>query len=159
MKVSREVWSAIGTVDDQLVQIGHLCTLDSVSLHGCRSGARVWPIGAAGNVARSSSAFDKVRQAGRGMPAVMIRQLDAIARIVQYAQRPEQRAALLAQAEMICRSSEESVLERLDRDDVRRRYDRVLELAVSSDASVALSHGRIGALDGASESGSEAPVP
>ena len=56
-------------------------------------------------------AFDKIRQAGRGMPAVMIRQLDSITRVLAYTTGPEQRAALLAQAEMISRSSEESVPE------------------------------------------------
>ncbi|MBV8303548.1 MAG: DUF2254 domain-containing protein [Acidimicrobiia bacterium] len=68
-------------------------------------------------------AFDKVRQAGRGMPAVMIRQLDALTKVMEFAVRPEQRAALVEQAEMIWRSCEDSVLEPLDRDDVRRRYD------------------------------------
>ena len=36
-------------------------------------------------------AFDKIRQAGRGMPAVMIRQLDALAKIMEYTTTPEQR--------------------------------------------------------------------
>jgi uncharacterized membrane protein len=68
-------------------------------------------------------AFDKIRQAGRGMPAVMIRQLDALAKIMAYTHAVEQRAALLAQADMILHSSEESVPEASDRADVRRRYD------------------------------------
>jgi uncharacterized membrane protein len=68
-------------------------------------------------------AFDKIRQAGRGMPAVMIRQLDAVAKIRQYATTEEQRAVMRAQAEMILRSSEESVPEPSDRADVRRHYD------------------------------------
>ena len=33
-------------------------------------------------------AFDKIRQAGRGMPAVLIRQLDGLARIAQNARQP-----------------------------------------------------------------------
>jgi uncharacterized membrane protein len=72
-------------------------------------------------------AFDKIRQAGRGMPAVMIRQLDAISKIMQHAST-EQRAPLLAQAAMILRSSEESVAAEPDRADVRARY----ALAVAS---------------------------
>jgi uncharacterized membrane protein len=71
-------------------------------------------------------AFDKIRQAGRGMPAVMIRQLDAVARVLAYARTIDQRAALLAQADMILRSSEESVPEPTDRADVRRRYDGIV---------------------------------
>jgi uncharacterized membrane protein len=74
-------------------------------------------------------AFDKIRQAGRGMPAVMIGQLDALARISRYAAPPDHRAALLEQAEMILRSAEESVAEGRDLADVRRRYEAVAELA------------------------------
>jgi len=71
-------------------------------------------------------AFDKIRQAGRGMPAVMIRQLDALSKIMEYTCTPEQRRVLRDQADMILRSSEESVAEAADRADVRRRYDAVI---------------------------------
>ncbi|MGZ4764741.1 MAG: DUF2254 domain-containing protein [Ilumatobacteraceae bacterium] len=70
-------------------------------------------------------AFDKIRQASRGVPAIMIRQLDALAKILTFAVNDAQRAALLDQAEMILRSSEDSVPEESDRRDVRRRYDLV----------------------------------
>jgi uncharacterized membrane protein len=70
-------------------------------------------------------AHDKIRQASRGMPAVMIRQLEAIAKVMAYTTSPEQREVLLEQAEMILRASEESVPEAADRADVRRRYDAV----------------------------------
>jgi uncharacterized membrane protein len=70
-------------------------------------------------------AHDKIRQASRGMPAVMIRQLEAIAKVMAYTSSAEQRAVLLEQAEMILRASEESVPEAADRGDVRRRYDAV----------------------------------
>ena len=73
--------------------------------------------------------FDKIRQAGRGMPAVLIRQLDALAKVVQLTRTDEQRAALLKQADMIEQSSEESVPAGPDRADVRRRYDTVISLA------------------------------
>ncbi len=75
-------------------------------------------------------AFDKIRQAGRGMPAVMIRQLDALSKIMEYATTPEQRDVLLQQAQMIRRSSDESVPEPLDRADVERRYDALVDLVV-----------------------------
>jgi uncharacterized membrane protein len=76
-------------------------------------------------------AFDKIRQASRGMPAIMIRQLDALAKILSYATNDAQRAALLDQAEMIVRSSDDSVPEESDRRDVRRRYDLVALAAAS----------------------------
>jgi uncharacterized membrane protein len=70
-------------------------------------------------------AFDKIRQAGRGMPAVMIRQLDSIAKIITYTTSDAQRDVLRNQAEMIWRSTCESVAEPFDRGDVQRRYDAV----------------------------------
>ncbi len=70
--------------------------------------------------------FEKVRQAGRGMPAVLIRQLDALEKIMERTTTEDQRAVLLGQAEMIERSSQESVPEAADRADVRRRYEAVL---------------------------------
>ncbi len=74
-------------------------------------------------------AFDKIRQAGRGMPAVMIRQLDAIAKILTHTTSEAQRVALRSQAEMIWRAAEESVPEPCDRADVRRSYDAVVALS------------------------------
>jgi uncharacterized membrane protein len=75
-------------------------------------------------------AFDKIRQAGRGMPAVMIRQLDALSKIMEYTTTPEQRDVLLQQAQMTRRSSEESVPEPFDRADVERRYDALVDWVV-----------------------------
>jgi uncharacterized membrane protein len=59
------------------------------------------------------------------MPAVMIRQLDGLAKVMAYTTSSEQRDVLLEQAAMILRASEESVPEEEDRADVRRRYDAV----------------------------------
>ena len=75
-------------------------------------------------------AFDKIRQAGRGMPAVMIRQLEALSKVMEYTTTPAQRDVLLQQAQMIRRSSEESVPEPLDRADVERRYDALVGFGV-----------------------------
>jgi uncharacterized membrane protein len=71
-------------------------------------------------------AHEKIRQASRGMPAVMIRQLDGLAKVMPYTSTSEQRRVLLEQAEMILRLSEESVSEPADRADVRERYEIVL---------------------------------
>ena len=70
--------------------------------------------------------FEKIRQASTGMPAIMIRQLDAIAQIMMETSGPGQRRVLLEQAEMIQRASERSVSEEADRVDVRRSYEAVL---------------------------------
>jgi len=73
-------------------------------------------------------AFEKVRQAGRGMPAVMIRQLDALAKIMERAATPDDWEVLLDQAAMIERLSAATVDEESDRADVRRAYQRVLDV-------------------------------
>jgi uncharacterized membrane protein len=74
-------------------------------------------------------AFDKVRQAGRGMPAVAIRQLSSLGRVCEYCIDDGQRAVLLRQAEMIMRASEDSVPEPEDLDEIRARYQEVLAVA------------------------------
>jgi uncharacterized membrane protein len=86
------------------------------------------PVGFPRLVERS---HDKIRQASRGMPAVMIRQLDGLAKVMAYTTSSAQREVLLEQAAMILRASEESVPEAEDRADVRRRYDAVRAAEVS----------------------------
>ena len=73
-------------------------------------------------------AFEKIRQAGTGMPAVMIRQLDALAKIMERATAPKDRQLLLGQAEMIDRLSLSSVAKDSDRADIRRAYQAVLRV-------------------------------
>ena len=82
-------------------------------------------------------AFEKIRQASRGMPAVMIRQLESLTKIMDHTTRPEQRDLLLAQAAMIYHASEKSVPEPADRADVKREYDEVLLAAAKAAKSVA----------------------
>ncbi len=72
--------------------------------------------------------FEKIRQAGRGMPAIMIRQLDALAKIMERATAPEDRQLLLGQAAMIERLSLSSVDEESDRKDIQRAYEAVLSV-------------------------------
>jgi len=71
-------------------------------------------------------AYDKVRQAGRGMPAVLIRQLENLSKIAMAVTDEGSRAVLIHHAEMILRSSDGSVAELSDRDDVRAAYDSFL---------------------------------
>jgi uncharacterized membrane protein len=73
-----------------------------------------------------SRGFEKVRQAGRGMPAVLIRQLDALARIMDRTISDAERQVLLDQAGMIERLSESSVDEPADRADISRAHQAVL---------------------------------
>jgi uncharacterized membrane protein len=73
-----------------------------------------------------SRGFEKVRQAGRGMPAVLIRQLDALARIMERTTSSQDRQLLLDQAAMIQRLGEASVDEPSDREDIDDAYQAVL---------------------------------
>lgn len=71
-------------------------------------------------------AFEKIRQAADGMPAVMIRQLDALSKIMeQTPQRPRQRV-LLDQADRIQRANLRTVNDPADRDAVTTRYEAVI---------------------------------
>jgi uncharacterized membrane protein len=70
--------------------------------------------------------FEKLRQSSLGQPAVMIRLLDALARIMAETTTEGQRRVLLEQAEMINRACERSVPEAGDRADIQRRYEAVL---------------------------------
>jgi uncharacterized membrane protein len=73
-------------------------------------------------------AFEKIRQSSLGMPAVMIRQLEALAQVMAETTSDGQRRVLLEQAAMIDRASERSVPAADDRADVRRRYEAVLAM-------------------------------
>ena len=71
-------------------------------------------------------AFEKIRQAGRGMPAVLIRQLDALSKIIDHTTTEQQRELLLEQAALILEASQQSVPQASDRADVQRAYDDVV---------------------------------
>ena len=74
-------------------------------------------------------AFEKIRQAGRGMPAVLIRQLEALAKIAEHATTEQQRELVLEQAALVLEASEQSVAQPSDRADVQRAYDAVAAAA------------------------------
>jgi len=71
-------------------------------------------------------AFDKVRQAGRAMPAVIIRMIDALEHVAESTRESRQRAVLLRQAEMIMRAAEVEVDEANDLADIARRFDHLV---------------------------------
>jgi uncharacterized membrane protein len=60
---------------------------------------------------------------------VLIRQLEALTKIMDHTTGEKQRQLLLGQAAMIYRACEESVVEPADRADVKREYDEVLAAA------------------------------
>jgi uncharacterized membrane protein len=80
-------------------------------------------------------AFEKIRQASGGMPAVMIRQLDALAKIMERTTTAADRRVLLDQAAMIERLSASTVDEPADRADVSRAYQEVVAVSQASAAA------------------------
>lgn len=70
-------------------------------------------------------AYDKIRQAGADMPAVAIRLLESLAKVLAYTRSEEQRATLLRQADIIWRASRAAQVDDEDLHEIQRRYDRL----------------------------------
>jgi len=69
--------------------------------------------------------FDKIRQAARGMPAVLIRLIDSLGSIMLDTTSAEQRVVLRRQADMVLRLAEDTVTEPNDLEEIRFRYRRI----------------------------------
>jgi uncharacterized membrane protein len=90
-------------------------------------------------------ATDKIRQASRGMPAVVIRLMDSLTHVVEYTTSSDQRAVLRRQAEMLLRAAEQDIAEPNDLAQVRDRFaflvagseDREAVLRATAEAPVA----------------------
>jgi uncharacterized membrane protein len=72
--------------------------------------------------------FDKIRQASRGMPALLMRQLEALKAIMAQTSDPIQARALMDEATMIQRANLESVPEEFDRVAVEGRFKAVASI-------------------------------
>jgi uncharacterized membrane protein len=64
------------------------------------------------------------------MPAIMIRQLDAITKIIEQVPDRKRRTALIRQGEAIQRSNLATVADSADRNAVTQRYEAVMALIV-----------------------------
>jgi uncharacterized membrane protein len=84
--------------------------------------------------------FDKIRQASFGMPAVLIRMLDALTSVASETTSPEQRRVLMRQGEMILENAEESVRAANDLEDVQLRYRRLMAVDASAEAAERRRH-------------------
>lgn len=71
--------------------------------------------------------FDKIRQASNGMPALYMRQLEALKAIMDQTTDPQRAGILMDQANMIQRASLKTVPEECDRAAVERRYNAVTD--------------------------------
>src|SRR5271170_2386476 len=72
--------------------------------------------------------FDTIRQAAASMPAIMLRQLEALAKVIEQTPDRVRRTVLIREADAIQRLNLATVAEPTDRDDVTRRYDAVMAL-------------------------------
>jgi uncharacterized membrane protein len=89
-------------------------------------GGRIRLIGADASYAKTvNRAFDKIRQASRGMPAVIIRILDSLVAISEATTSSAQRDVLRRQGEMVWRGAQESVDEVNDLHDIETRFRRL----------------------------------
>src|SRR2546421_80636 len=79
-------------------------------------------------------ASDKIRQSARGMPAVLIRQLENLAKVAVALGDDRERGILGHEAEMILHASEESVPEPADRRDVLAAYEAIEILLGAQDS-------------------------
>ena len=104
-----------------------LCTVSERALpdraHRDRTGA-VRVIGPGPDYDRMvNRAYDKIRQAGAPTPAVAIRLLESLAKVLAYTRTDPQRTVLLRQADMIWRAAAAVITEAEDLNEVRRRHD------------------------------------
>ncbi len=74
------------------------------------------------------SAFNQIRQHGSGNTAVLIRVVEALGEVARHCSRPSDAEAVLRHVAMLEREGEESIHEPNDREDLRRRADRIREL-------------------------------
>jgi uncharacterized membrane protein len=68
-----------------------------------------------------NAAFNQIRQYGKGSPAVMIRLMEALATIQQFARDAEQKQAIQKQVEIVMRAARSSFDEENDLMDLERR--------------------------------------
>ncbi len=75
-----------------------------------------------------NSAFDQIRQYGRSSATVAIRLMEALEIIAVQIRTPEQREAIRRQGEMILRGGTESLGEKNDVEELRSRYQGLVEI-------------------------------
>jgi uncharacterized membrane protein len=107
-----------------------LCTVSERSLpdgvHRDRNG-RIRVIEPGPSYSRMvNRAYDKIRQAGSDMPAIAIRLLESLSKVLAYTRQADQRGVLVSQAEMVWRRSEASILAPEDLAEIRRPYNVIM---------------------------------
>jgi uncharacterized membrane protein len=81
------------------------------------------------------SIFNQIRQSARTNVAVTIRLLEIIAIVMAKTTHPDERPALLRQANMIRCASQEAIPEEQDRQDIEEQYQIILKVLEQHHAS------------------------
>jgi uncharacterized membrane protein len=127
-----DTFTALTCVDwlaDGLCTVSERALFDSVHRD---SGGTVRVIELGPNYPRMANrAYDKVRQAGAEMPAVAIRLLESLAKVLAYTRSDMQRVTLLRQADMIWRASQAAAIDVDDLQEIRGRYERLMSVSDS----------------------------
>jgi uncharacterized membrane protein len=84
---------------------------------------------------------DKLRQAARGMPAVIIRLLTALTVVAEQTTSAHQRSVVLRQGDMVLQAAEESVPDASDLADIRLRHQQLLDCCQRGDEPAPSSAG------------------
>jgi len=71
-------------------------------------------------------ATDKIRQAGAGMPAVLIRQIENLGKLLQAVPTPEVRTTVESHARRILETGEDTVRDESDRRDIRLAFETAI---------------------------------
>ena len=71
-------------------------------------------------------ACDKIRQAGQGMPAVLIRQMDGLGKVLTTTTNDEQRRVVMRQVDMTLRAGVSDIEEPNDRRDLELRHQAII---------------------------------
>ena len=71
------------------------------------------------------SAFNQIRQFGKGSPAVIIRLMEALVTISEMTQNPDQRKDVERHAKMVLNAANETLTEKNDLNDLKERYNLI----------------------------------
>ncbi len=82
------------------------------------------------------AAFNMIRQSSQSIAAVSIHLLESIAIVAVQTNRKEDRAALLRHATMVSHGCITKLSEESDREDLKKRYDAVIEICKIEGASI-----------------------
>lgn len=118
-----DVFTALAVIDSLSSSLGHIFERGLEPPVLCDADGRIRVVRSVPDHAGMvGAAFDQIRQTGAGNPAVLIRVVDAIARLAPYVRNEGQRIPLLEQLDMIAIAAEQTVHMPRDQETLTTRY-------------------------------------